>query len=78
MTRMSKQDQVDDAAWHGRFAAIEKEVDVILAAEGIHYVRGLFFAAADDATMARYIEAERRVAAGETIAHVSWTERAAP
>jgi len=77
VSRMTQQDQLDDAAWHGRFAAIEKEVDLILEKEGAHQVRGLYFASADDATMARYVEAERRVAKGEATSHVVWVEKAA-
>jgi hypothetical protein len=73
---MTQQDRTDDAAWHGRFAAIENEVDAIFKAEGRFHVRGLFFASANDATTARYCEAERRVAKGETTSHVVWTERA--
>ena len=76
MSRMSMQEQLDDAAWHGRFEAIEREVDSILEKEGAHEVRGVFFASADDATMARYVEAERRVAKGETTSHVRWVEKA--
>jgi hypothetical protein len=56
------QDRIDDANWEARFSAIEKEAAAILAAEGEFHVRGLYFASADDATMARMCEAERRVA----------------
>jgi len=56
------QDRLDDAQWETRFAAIEAEADAILKAEGKFYVRGLYFASADDATIARMVEAERRVA----------------
>lgn len=62
MKRMTQRDMVDDANWEGRFAAIEKEAAAILAAEGPNHVRGCFFPSADDATMARMVEAERIVA----------------
>ena len=61
MKRMTQGDMVDDAAWEGRFAAIEKEAAAILAAEGAHVVRGVYFVQAGDAHMSRMIEAERRV-----------------
>jgi hypothetical protein len=55
---MTRGDLVDDAAWHSKFAAIEREVDAIKAAEGEFQVR--------------YVEAERCVANGETTTHVVW------
>jgi hypothetical protein len=59
---MTLADQADEANWEGRFAAIEKEAAQILATEGTHYVRGVYFVLESDAQMARMIEAERRVA----------------
>lgn len=46
----------------GRFAAIEQEAAAILTAEGAFKVRGVYFVLESDATMARMVEAERRVA----------------
>lgn len=60
--RMTQRDRVDEAAWEGRFAAIEKEADAILKAEGAHFVRGIHFVQAGDAYMARMIAAEQVVA----------------
>ena len=60
--RMTQRDQVDEAAWEGRFAAIEKEAGAILKAEGAHFVRGTYFVQAGDAYMARMIAAEQVVA----------------
>lgn len=45
-----------------RFAAIENEAAAILKAEGAFKVRGVYFVLESDATMARMVEAERRVA----------------
>jgi len=59
---MTQGDMVDDAAWEGRFAAIEKEADAILKAEGPHHVRGAFFVEAGDAHMERMLVAEQIVA----------------
>ena len=75
--RMTKRDEREAAEWDGRFAAIEKEAAAILKAEGAHHVRGLYFVQAGDAYMARMIEAEQRVAKGETTSHVVWVEKAA-
>lgn len=59
---MNQRDQIADADWEGRFAAIEKEAAAILATEGTHHVRGVFYVLESDAEMARMVEAERRVA----------------
>ena len=58
----TQQGRVDEANWEGRFAAIEKESDAILKAEGAHFVRGTYFVQAGDAYMARMIAAEQVVA----------------
>lgn len=58
----TQQGRVDEANWEGRFAAIEKEADAILKAEGAHFVRGIHFVQAGDAYMARMIAAEQVVA----------------
>lgn len=60
--RMTQADNADEAAWEGRFAAIETEADAILAREGPNHVRGIFFVSADDAYMARMVAAEKIVA----------------
>ena len=62
MSRMTQRDIVDDAAWEGRFAAIEAEAAAILKAEGEHHVNGTYFVEAGDAYMARMIAAEQIVA----------------
>lgn len=59
---MTQQDQIDDAAWEGRFAAIDKEANRILKTEGEHYVNGIYFVLAGDAYMARMVAAEQIVA----------------
>ena len=58
----SRQDQIDDANWEGRFSAIQAEADLILKSEGKHHVRGFHFALEKDAHVARMVEAERKVA----------------
>lgn len=60
--RMTQADQIDEANWEGRFAAIEQEADAILKAEGPHHVNRVYFVLESDATMARMVEAERRIA----------------
>lgn len=60
--RMTQADQIDEANWEGRFARIEKEAEAILKAEGAHHVNRVYFVLESDATMARMVEAERRVA----------------
>ena len=62
MRRMTQQDMVDDAAWEGRFAAIEKEAAAILAAEGPNHCNKIYFVQAGDCYMARMLAAERIVA----------------
>lgn len=61
--RLTQKDHVDEARWEGRWEAICAEADAILKEEGEHHVRTLYFPSKDDATMARMVEAERRVAA---------------
>ena len=67
MSRFTQQDMKDDAAWESRFAAIEVEAAAILAAEGEHHVRGVYFVLAGDAYMARMIAAEQIVAKRDAI-----------
>lgn len=62
MSRLTQRDMKDEIKWENRFAAIEKEAEAILAAEGAHYVRGVYYVLESDASMARMVEAERRVA----------------
>ena len=60
--RSTQKDRLDDAAWEGRFEAIEAEAAAILKKEGKHYVNGLYFVQEGDAYMARMIAAEQIVA----------------
>lgn len=58
----NQQDMKEESKWENRFGAIEIEAAAILKQEGANHVHGLYFASPDDATMARYVEAERVVA----------------
>lgn len=62
---MTKREQIEASDWEMKFALIEAEADLILAKEGAHHVRGVFFASEVDATTARMVEAERRISRGE-------------
>ena len=62
MSRFTQQDMKDDSRWEARFDAIAKEAEHILQTEGANTVRGVHFAQAGDAYMARMIEAEQVVA----------------
>ena len=61
MSRFTQQDQIADARWEATYAAIQNEAEAILASEGEHYVRGVHYVSTDDATTARFHEAEQRV-----------------
>lgn len=60
--RMTQADQIDEVNWEGRFARIEQEAAEILKAEGPNHVNRVYFVLESDATMARMVEAERRIA----------------
>lgn len=60
--KLTQRDNVDEAAWEGRWNAIQEEAEAILKAEGAHHVNRLYYVLESDATMARMVEAERRVA----------------
>lgn len=61
MSRFTQQDMRDEQLWEKTYEAITREADCILASEGEFHVRGVFFVSADDATKARFHEAEQRV-----------------
>lgn len=59
---MTQRDIKDESRWENRFHAIEQEAALILAAEGSHHVRGIYFVLESDAYMARMVAAEKIVA----------------
>jgi hypothetical protein len=61
VARFTQKDMNAEQLFEKTYEAVQNEAAAILASEGSFRVRGIDFASADDATKARYHEAEKRV-----------------